>query len=176
MNQRYWWQAHTKDDLSELNFLWTQWKVNSEIDKLPSKIPKPIIEKNEDGGSEDSSEAEGSDEDENKVVLSNKFMHVLAPEQNLPHDSKKLYNRLEDNHHLSNKKSLFLNMKLYYESLGQNPFDVLPVTFHIKKGQNDEEFAKFKAYFNDQKEKCIADPTLSNVWIVKPGENSNRGS
>ena len=32
--------------------------------------------------------------------------------------SVKIYNKLEDNYHLSNKKALFLNMRNYYEALG----------------------------------------------------------
>jgi hypothetical protein len=30
----------------------------------------------------------------------------------------KIYNKLEDNYHLSNKKALFLNMRFYYEAIG----------------------------------------------------------
>lgn len=44
----------------------------------------------------------------------------------------KLANKIEDNYHLCNKKALFVNMKNYYEALGEDPFDSLPVTFHIK--------------------------------------------
>jgi hypothetical protein len=52
----------------------------------------------------------------------------------------KLYNKLEGNWHLSNKKALFLNMRNYYESINEDPFDYLPVTFHVKTGVNDPEF------------------------------------
>lgn len=31
-------------------------------------------------------------------------------------------------------------MRFYYEALGQNPFDALPVTFHVKSGIEDPEF------------------------------------
>jgi hypothetical protein len=41
MNQRWWWQSHPRENISELNFLWTQWKVETQLEKLPSKIPKP---------------------------------------------------------------------------------------------------------------------------------------
>ena len=161
--------------MSELNFLWTQWKKDSEIDKLPSKIPKPIIEVPEDV-SEPSENSEGEGEgDENKVVISSKYQLTINPEQNLPHDSKKLYNRIEDNVNITSKKLLFINMKQYFESIGENPFDVLPVTFHIKKGEKDEEFSKFKEYFFNEKKLCEEDPKNRNVWIIKPGENSNRG-
>jgi hypothetical protein len=35
-------------------------------------------------------------------------------------------------------------MKNYYEAMGQDVFDNLPVTFHIKNGIDDPEFQKFK--------------------------------
>ena len=34
----------------------------------------------------------------------------------------KIYNKIEDNFHISNKKALFLNMRNFYESMGQDPF------------------------------------------------------
>ena len=52
----------------------------------------------------------------------------------------KMYNKVEDNFHLANKKALLLNMRNYYEALDQNVFDNLPVTFHIKNGLSDPEF------------------------------------
>lgn len=52
----------------------------------------------------------------------------------------KLYNKVEDNFHLNNKKALFLNMKNYYEAMEQDVFDNLPVTFHVKTGLDDAEF------------------------------------
>jgi len=38
-------------------------------------------------------------------------------------------------------------MKNYYEAMGQNVFDNLPLTFHIKTGLEDPEFHKFKQYY-----------------------------
>lgn len=53
---------------------------------------------------------------------------------------KLMYNRLEDNYHLANKKALFMNMSNYYKRLGLCPFEVaIPLTFHIKS-QNDPEY------------------------------------
>jgi tubulin---tyrosine ligase len=47
------------------------------------------------------------------------------------------------------------------------------MTFLITKGVNDPEFVKFSSYFEQlQKEKKKG----GNVWICKPGENSNRGN
>ena len=42
----------------------------------------------------------------------------------------RLYNKLEQNKQLTNKKGVFVNMRKYYESLAQDPFKVLPLTFH----------------------------------------------
>jgi len=75
-----------------------------------------------------------------------------------------IYNHLECHYHLSNKKLLLYNMKEYYNAIGQNPFDTLPLTFHIKKGIHDPEYTEFLNHHN-----------IKSIWIIKPGENSNRG-
>ena len=99
-----------------------------------------------------------------------------------------MYNRLENNYHLTNKKALFLNLRQYYEVLGQDYSDVLPRTFHIK-ALDDQEYKKFSEFYyeraNLQKQSenqtshtisnNIGSNNASNIWIIKPGENSNRG-
>lgn len=89
--------------------------------------------------------------------------------------------------------------------MGKDPFEHLPMTFHIESGLKDKEFVNFRKYFNSLKEQIAAkreevlaaiklrrgdhpdtldDETLEtkygvilpkNIWITKPGENSNRG-
>jgi len=54
---------------------------------------------------------------------------------------------MEANYHLSNKYALFYNMTRYYKSIGRDPFDVLPLTFHVRKGTNDKVFYKFLKVF-----------------------------
>jgi len=58
----------------------------------------------------------------------------------------KIYNKLEDNFHLSNKKALFLNMRNYYEAVNEDISLSLPLTFHIKTLE-DPEYNRFKDYF-----------------------------
>jgi tubulin--tyrosine ligase len=85
---------------------------------------------------------------------------------------------MDANLHLSNKKALFYNMKVYYEATGQYPFDFLPLTFHITDGVNSTNFDKFTNCFNDPEQNAdlIRNPQLGTaLWIVKPGENTNRG-
>lgn len=104
----------------------------------------------------------------------------------------KTHNRMENNYHLSNKKKLYYNMKAYYESIKDDVFNYLPKTFHITKGTQDEKYTKFSEYFNER-EKCskeiekqyneadqngkkeLAEKRIRNIWIIKPGENTNRG-
>lgn len=59
----------------------------------------------------------------------------------------KIYNKLENNFHLSNKCALFYNMKRYYEAINRDPFEVIPLTFHVKSGIDDNEFIKFQTLF-----------------------------
>ena len=49
---------------------------------------------------------------------------------------------------------------------------MLPVTFHIKQGLQDPKFEKFKEYYMQRMQKMSY---RHNVWVAKPGENSNRG-
>ena len=63
-----------------------------------------------------------------------------------------------------------MNMKSYYEALGEDPFDVIPVTFHVKE-IGDKSYQEFVSYFDLLNEDQIS----KNIWIVKPGENTNRG-
>jgi hypothetical protein len=44
---------------------------------------------------------------------------------------------MEGNHHLADKKTIFQNLKRYYEKQGKDPFDCLPETYVIEKGTTD---------------------------------------
>eukprot|EP00347_Sterkiella_histriomuscorum_P001871 403370356 len=90
----------------------------------------------------------------------------------LKQEQLRIYGKLENNYHLANKKALFMNMKNYYEALDQDPFNAIPLTFHIKDGINDPSFTQFKQIFEDFSQ----NQSLKNVWIIKPGENTNRGN
>jgi hypothetical protein len=76
----------------------------------------------------------------------------------------KLTSRLEHNYQISNKKALFQNLREY---LGDKVFTFVPQTFHITDGPSDPKFAEFERFREE---------SGKNIWIIKPGENSNRGS
>lgn len=98
----------------------------------------------------------------------------------------RIHNHLENNWHLSNKKALFYNMKSYYEARKINPFEFIPVTFHVED-LTSKEFVKFMEYYSQKQEQIVCEQKKlqqgsikprkrRNVWLVKPGENTNRGT
>jgi len=60
---------------------------------------------------------------------------------------QRLYNKIEDNFHVNNKKALFINMKNYYEAMDEDVYRNIPLTFHVKNGMDDPEFEKFTKYY-----------------------------
>ena len=63
---------------------------------------------------------------------------------------------MEGNFHLTNKYALFFNMSKYYKSIGRDPFDVLPLSFHIKSGSTDVSFYNFLNSFKEFEDKANA--------------------
>ena len=65
-------------------------------------------------------------------------------------------------------------------------FNYLPLTFHIKDGLEDENYMKFLQYYYQLSKENRNEPASIggiggntnkfNAWIVKPGENTNRGN
>jgi tubulin monoglycylase TTLL3/8 len=47
------------------------------------------------------------------------------------------------------------------------------MTFHIKTGENDTQFKRF---LDEYQRIAREEKHLKNIWILKPGENSNRGN
>jgi len=58
-------------------------------------------------------------------------------EENPTSHGLQTYGKQENNYHLSNKKAIYYNMKVYYEAIGKEYHHFLPITFHIKEGLND---------------------------------------
>ena len=62
-------------------------------------------------------------------------------------------------------------MKNYYISQSEDPFQNIPLTFHIKEDIDDPEYKVFLENYNLYKNK----KGCKNIWIIKPGETTNRG-
>ena len=99
--------------------------------------------------------------------------YLVLNNEKIYSDQQRLHNKLEFNYCLTNKKGLYQTMKRFYESRNENIFDNLPVTFNVES-TGCEEFSKFLQVFNnfEAKKSC----GFKNIWIVKPGEFSNRGT
>jgi hypothetical protein len=63
-------------------------------------------------------------------------------------------------------------MKTYFECMGEDPFNYLPITYHIQEGSTDSQFEIFNKQYTEFEESS----KYTNIWIVKPGENTNRGN
>jgi len=100
------------------------------------------------------------------------------------------YNHLDRNYHLSNKKALFYNLKSYCQKNNQNVYDFIPVTFHLKNGlygvngEFDSEFVRFQKHFMQREKSNLTNLLIKdlkgnaserNIYIIKPGEDTNRG-
>ncbi len=64
----------------------------------------------------------------------------------------------------------------------EDVFDYLPLTFHIKDGLEDKKYFEFLRYYHKRAKEIAKNSQEKgrhkeyNAWIVKPGENSNRGN
>lgn len=71
-------------------------------------------------------------------------------------------------------------MRAYYEAQNQNVFDSLPVTYHIKSPDSAEYKQFIESYQNRQTLMQGLDgdenKKIRNIWIIKPGEITNRGN
>ncbi|OMJ78863.1 hypothetical protein SteCoe_21216 [Stentor coeruleus] len=180
MGARAWWTS--TENINEANFAWTQWKDKNYIQTLPNgktiehsidtyytpqinyQVPVRInnIYRQVDLNDLGLFKIKGSP----SYTAANccEFFSLVS----------KVYNKLEFNQHLANKKGLFMSLKTYHDACGKNIFDCHPITYHITNGEDDPEFIKFIEAYNKQ-EKSKKKKKSRNVWIIKPGENSNRG-
>jgi len=156
---RYWWLLHDKEELDKVNFMWTQLRKNSIMDQLPCNLEEAEGQFPSHTKLTSLSTPQNSASKKKKKMASQASFDSGSMERQLKEAAKgvaadgqtpysvKLYNKLEDNFHLSNKKALFLNMKNYYDAMGKDVFAAVPVTFHIKEGLDDPQFARFKSYY-----------------------------
>lgn len=161
LRSRPWWIQ--TDNRKEANFIWTSLKHQKTLKSLPpgkftalsqaSSPPLPLKKQS-------ISEQYGFN-----LILNSLFFQKLKTSPSFMVNPK-LYNKLEENENICNKKLLFANLRAFYLSAGKQVFDIVPITFHVTS-VNDLNFKEF--------EKVFSQSEGSNVWIIKPGENTNRG-
>jgi hypothetical protein len=182
-----WWWTRTHDE-NEAHLVWTQLKKKSVIYSLPEHAgqPKCINEKFKQQrlGNDLKFTEMGSNGMKiiKKVDISSLGFDLITGEQSFTTLSPltlidpthiRCHNKLERNFSLANKKALFMNLKLLYTALGIEVFAIVPVTFHITHGEQDPNFLEFVEYYNQRASQTTKKDC--NLWILKPGENTNQG-
>jgi hypothetical protein len=82
----------------------------------------------------------------------------------------RLHNHLINNYIVSNKKSLFRVLSSYYRYHSLDPFQVIPITYHISNGLEDPTFLAFQRFYHHQAKSIRkGESNRRNYWIVKPG-------
>ena len=129
-----------KETFLEHNFLWTQWKKLKHFEFLSAG-------KNEDKEEKLIDTSEGEEEEKTNAEDQTMGIENVATGSGNLSNKFKVYAKIENNFHLSNKYALFYNMRKYYLAQERDPFEVLPLTFHIKEGVSDQAFNEFQVYF-----------------------------
>lgn len=169
IQSRNWWTV--TEFKEKANFVWTQWKDKPFLGTLQCATDKTHIE--------DAATSICVKSAQNLIsgmgLIANSRSYIsLATEKFIPEMSK-LHNKIEFNHFLSNKKDLFLTMKEHYNSIGVDVFEKVPLTFHVSIGEVDPEFLAFNEKFSEFERYREVHPNFQNLWIIKPGEFTNRG-
>ena len=144
------------------NLIWTDVKKSSIFDLMPKSknITKKIVLKNS--------------EFYNQILPADEYAALMTSATLNPLKIK-VYNKLEGNSELASKKKLFINMVAYYKSINKDPFDYIPLNFHLVAGVSDANYPLFLQKFRVFEAKSKEDHLMNSVWIVKPGEATNRG-
>jgi len=184
----YWTRVDEDVDLEEVNLVWTQGKVKylfrcypeselqetvqSQCGQSPITCPVLITLKDQNGITK-SKQVDVSTLNLDLVALSSSYTQLPCTLTVSP-ATLHTHNKLEHNYHLTNKKTLFLSLRKYCEVTGESLLDLIPLTYHISYGLADIELLRFL-----DEQTTISESggrKLKGIWIVKPGENTNRGT
>lgn len=100
---------------------------------------------------------------------------TLFARQHSNPNRRQAYNHLRATEPLCEKDSLFETMRAYYTAVKEDPFQRLPPTYLVepKMGGNPSTWPGWTE-FAEHFARCDADPSLKNLWLVKP-TSANRG-
>lgn len=182
MQARWWWSQ--TENYEEANLIWTQsrnleWFQGAEKAQTEwtDAVEEPNIACKVRFITDKAMKSCTSPVDISPLNLSPLFNPVCfraGMATDMPALRLRTHNKLERTYHLSNKKALYINLKRYCEATHQELFLKVPLTFHIQQGAVDPEFTHFTEAF--QKASLEEENGAKNLWIVKPGENTNRGT
>lgn len=180
LGNRWWWVCVDEGELPNVNLVWTQ-STSLEFLKTISITyykPNSLIQSSQKS-IKCLTPYQSETQEKYSVNISSLNFDLITQSPSYAafkdlkqHSSTffRTHNKIEMNQILTDKKFLSKIMKKYYECIDKDPGLYLPVTFHVESIPSIE-FERFTEYHQIQvlkEENC--------VWIVKPGENSNRGN
>ncbi|OMJ79072.1 hypothetical protein SteCoe_20973 [Stentor coeruleus] len=173
---RPWWTQADEETIPNINLVWTQILNTKFIKTIPLADinKKPLANTDQNLANTDQKFNQSSLDFYNlgyELISKSSSYQTYRNKKIFASDSIRIHNRLEFNFNLADKKYLYFNMKKYYSSIGEDVFDYLPLTFHIQNADDENGFSEFTRVFEIFKTK-----KMMNLWIVKPGENCNRGN
>jgi hypothetical protein len=203
LKNRFWWNISENE--ADANLYWLQNRDNKFIQLLKSytRIEKPVEEARHKFLLEKPKEPKENEkldvikeftkagfyklmgEGEAKEQCKSQYLAEIAVEEGFNSadcaNKCKLHNHFEFNWNITNKKALYYNLKRFYLATKQDPFEFIPLTYHVQT-EGDTEWQRFEEHFLE-KEALILQKTEGkakkkrekNLWIIKPGENSNQG-
>ena len=83
-----------------------------------------------------------------RLLQRHKYFRNLSKIRSEDLKLRKMQNHLQNNYVIGNKKALLKTMSHYYTQIGRNPFEVLPLTFHVCEGVEDPLFLNFLRYYH----------------------------
>ena len=180
LSTRWWLTCVEEDHLPNVNLVWAQ-SVNSEYLStititcykpsdankiLPQSITCKIPYVNETLERQD---VDISSLGLDSIAASPSFVKFKEAKSHSPLFLR-THNKLENNQFLSDKKCLHFVMKRYHEICNTDPYGYMPLTFHVQ-GTECTGYKDFLCHYQ-----ISVINNLKNFWIIKPGENSNRGN
>ena len=179
ISSRWWWTCVNEDQLPNVNMVWTQNINNEYISTIPVVYYRPTEPSFLINSIKCSVPYEKNKVERVKVNISSLGYDLITNNESFTAFKQlkthvpvhfRTHNKIEDNFYLTDKKFLYKLMKRYYEAVNDDVFNHLPLTFHVTN-TNCREFKDFVLAYQ-----LGSINNTQNNWIVKPGENSNRGN
>eukprot|EP00933_Yihiella_yeosuensis_P050700 TRINITY_DN48498_c0_g1_i1.p1 TRINITY_DN48498_c0_g1~~TRINITY_DN48498_c0_g1_i1.p1 ORF type:complete len:775 (-),score=100.73 TRINITY_DN48498_c0_g1_i1:113-2227(-) len=152
-------KVNPSDDLPDIHFLWSQYQVKAFLDAMHEQQAGWVVTVNEEAKFQMKQKKDSSSQAANPQE---------APPPATP--PVRVHNHFEGNVILSNKAGLRQTIVSWYLSHGRDPFGAIPLTFVIRQGTEDEEYAEWLRTYNE-----ISETHGQQVWLIKPGERANQG-
>eukprot|EP00930_Biecheleria_cincta_P028934 TRINITY_DN20139_c0_g1_i1.p1 TRINITY_DN20139_c0_g1~~TRINITY_DN20139_c0_g1_i1.p1 ORF type:complete len:685 (-),score=88.49 TRINITY_DN20139_c0_g1_i1:25-2079(-) len=140
----------------EINFLWTQYKAALFLNAMADSTPGLVVVLNEE-----------------KTIKLKQLTSKAHRTEDLPASMPvplRAHNHFENSALLTTKAGIRESMVKLYLPLGRDPFGAVPLTFIVREGTADPQFALWRQAFDGFESEAD-----HKIWLVKPGDRGNRG-